>query len=245
LTLHYGALAAVDHLDMSVASGEILGLVGPNGSGKTTTLNLISGFLKPEPGSHILFSGADITGWRPDRVARRGLVRTFQEARVLPTLTVRENLLLAMQQHQEDNIFLRLVPSGRMRRLEHEAHDRAFELLEMTGLTRLMDRPASELSYGQKKLLMFAGAMMPRPRMLLLDEPAAGVNPTLIERMKELIVRVNQDEGLSIVLVEHNMSMVMSICHRVVVLDFGHKIAEGAPEIVRSDPVVIEAYFGS
>lgn len=243
--MHYGALSAVDHLDLHVAPGEILGLIGPNGSGKTTSLNLISGFLKPERGSRVEFGGTNITGWRPDRIARQGLVRTFQEARVLPSLGLLDNLLLAVQQHQEDSIALRLLPSRRMKRLEHEALQRANDLLELTGLSRLRHRPAAELSYGQKKLLMFAGAMMSRPRMLLLDEPAAGVNPTLIEDMKELIVRVNEDERISVILVEHNMTVVMDICHRVVVLDFGRKIAEGPPEIIQANPVVIEAYFGS
>ena len=242
LTLRFGGLAAVDGLDLTLPGGEIVGLIGPNGSGKTTTLNLVSGFLKADSGK-VEFDGRDITGLRPDLIARAGLVRTFQEARVFPQLSVVENLLLPGQQHQEDSLALRLLPSRRLQRLDQEARERAEQLLEFMGLERLLAAPAGSLSYGQKKLLMLAAALMPSPRLVLLDEPTAGVNPTLIEHLKEHIVELNK-RGLSVLLIEHNMEVVMEICHRVVVLNFGSLIADGTPDEVRENQAVVEAFFG-
>jgi ABC-type branched-subunit amino acid transport system ATPase component len=243
LTLRFGGLAAVDRLDLAVSAGEIVGLIGPNGSGKTTALNVVSGFLKPDDG-RVEFGGRDITGFRPDRIARGGLVRTFQEARVFPTLALIENLLLPGQQHQEDNLALRMFPSRRLRNLEADARRRAHELLEFVELGPLANHLAGSLSYGQKKLLMLAAALMPNPRLVLLDEPTAGVNPTLIAHLKRYIVELN-GQGLSVLLVEHNMEVVMEICHRVVVLNFGRVIADGSTASVREDPNVIEAFFGT
>jgi neutral amino acid transport system ATP-binding protein len=242
ITRRFGGVAAVDGLDLQVHAGTIIGLIGPNGSGKTTVLNLVSGLLKPDEGG-IVLEGHDITGLRPDLVARSGVTRTFQEARVFSALTLMENLLLTGQQHQEDSIVMRMLPSRRLNRLEADARGRARALLELVGLARMADDLSGSLSYGQRKLLMLAAALMSNPKLVLLDEPTAGVNPTLIENLKHYIVELN-GRGLTFLIVEHNMDVVMNICHRVVVLNFGHLIADGGPDIVRNDPDVVQAFFG-
>jgi len=241
-TKRFLGVTAVDAVDLTVEAGELVSLIGPNGSGKTTLFNCVTGYLAPDAG-RVLFRGHDVTGVAAHRIARLGLGRTFQLVSVFPRLSALENLLTFLQQHQEESVVARLVRTPRVRRFEAAAIDRARTLLESVGLAARANAPAGSLSYGQRKLLAFAAALMPDPDLLLLDEPAAAVNPTMIQQMKEQI-RALHRQGKAVLLVEHNMDVVMDISQRVVVLDHGQKIAEGPPEAVRRDAKVVEAYFG-
>ena len=242
VTKRFLGVTAVDAVDLTVDAGELVSLIGPNGSGKTTLFNCVTGYLAPDAG-RVLFRGHDVTGVAAHRIARLGLGRTFQLVSVFPRLSALENLLTFLQQHQEESVVARLVRTPRVRRFEAAAIDRARTLLESVGLAARANAPAGSLSYGQRKLLAFAAALMPDPDLLLLDEPAAAVNPTMIQQMKEQI-RALHRQGKAVLLVEHNMDVVMDISQRVVVLDHGQKIAEGPPEAVRRDAKVVEAYFG-
>jgi ABC-type branched-subunit amino acid transport system ATPase component len=242
LVKRFLGVTAVDQVDLAVESGELVSLIGPNGSGKTTLFNCVTGYLAAD-GGRVLFRGRDLTNVAPHRVARLGVARTFQQVSVFPRLSALENLLVFLQQHQEDHLLARLVRTRRLRRLEAEAVERARRLLDLVGLTDKADAGAGSLSYGQRKLLAFAAALMPNPDLLLLDEPAAAVNPTMINQMKDHILALHR-QGKTVLLVEHNMEVVMDISQRVVVLDHGQKIAEGSPEAIRRDARVIEAYFG-
>ena len=242
LSKHFLGVTAVDRVDLTVEPGELVSLIGPNGSGKTTLFNCVTGYLAADSG-RVLFRGRDLTSAPPHRVARLGVGRTFQQVSVFPRLSALDNLLVFLQQHQEERVLARLVRTPGVRRLEAEAVERARRLLDLVGLGGKAEAAAGSLSYGQRKLLAFAGALMPDPELLLLDEPAAAVNPTMINQMKEHI-RALHRQGKTVLLVEHNMDVVMDISQRVVVLDHGQKIAEGPPEAIRRDPRVIEAYFG-
>jgi len=242
LSKRFIGVTAVDQVDLAVERGELVSLIGPNGSGKTTLFNCVTGYLAAD-GGRVLFRDQDVTNARPHRVARLGIARTFQQVSVFPRLSVVDNLLVFLQQHQEEQVLSRLLRTRRVRRLEAEAVERARRLLHLVGLADRADAPAGRLSYGQRKLLAFAAALMPDPELLLLDEPAAAVNPTMISQMKQHILALH-GQGKTVLLVEHNMDVVMDISQRIVVLDHGQKIAEGAPETIRRDARVIEAYFG-
>ena len=242
LVKRFLGVTALDQVDLTVQRGELVSLIGPNGSGKTTLFNCVTGYLRAD-GGRVAFDERDVTRAAPHRVARLGIARTFQHVSVFGRLTALENLLVFLQQHQEENFFARLVRTPAVRRLEAAAVERAHLLLEMVGLGARAEAAAGTLSYGQRKLLAFAAALMPDPELLLLDEPAAAVNPTMINEMKGHIRRLHR-EGKTVLLVEHNMDVVMDISERVIVLDHGQKIAEGSPEAIRRDAKVIEAYFG-
>lgn len=243
VTKRFSGVTAVDNVNINVYPGELLSIIGPNGSGKTTLFNCITGFLRPEEGK-IFFNDTEITQLSPDRISLMGLGRTFQSVSVFPSLTVMENMLVSVQQHQEENNLKRIFQTRGIRKLENDAKERASSLLERVKLFDLRNELAENLVYGQRKMLEFVCALMPDPKVVMLDEPAAGVNTSMVDDMKKHILDLNA-EGKTILLVEHNMGVVMDISQRIVVLDYGKKIAEGLPEEIRVNAKVQEAYFGT
>ncbi len=242
LTKRYFGLTAVNDLSYDVGAGEVVGLIGPNGSGKSTSIDCISGFQRADAGRWFL-DGRDLSGLPPHRVAHAGLTRTFQTVRAYDELSLRENLCVAIQENDGIRWLDALRRGARLRRAEAAADARARDLLDTVGLAEYADAPAAILSYGQRKLLAIAASMMAHPKVVVLDEPVAGVNPTMIRRIEEVIRKLNA-EGATLVIVEHNVEFIMNLCRRVVVLEAGRKIADGPPDIIRRDPRVLMAYLG-
>jgi branched-chain amino acid transport system ATP-binding protein len=242
LTKKYYGLTAVDQLSYTVAAGEIVGLIGPNGSGKSTSIDCVSGFAEANQGRWWL-GDLELTGRRPEQISKAGLTRSFQTVRAYDELTLEDNLRTAAQAADGVGWMGSLLRSSACRDAEAKARERAHRLLEMIGLSAYAKAPSAVLSYGQRKLLSIAAAMMARPKLVILDEPVAGVNPTMVRRIEDAIHEIRK-EGTTLLVVEHNVDFIMAICDRVIVMEAGVKIADGSPDLIHNDERVLAAYLG-
>lgn len=240
----FGGVKAVDKCSLRVEEHSITGLIGPNGAGKTTVFNLISGLYKPD-GGEIWFLGDRIDGLPSHEIARRAISRTFQIPREFKEMTVLENLMLIPQKQKGENIFNSLFRPKIVKAQERENREKALKILEFLELAHLKDEYAKNLSSGQKKLLELAKILMSDPRVILLDEPGAGVNPTLMKKLVRSIEKLREEEGITFFLIEHDMDLVTYLCDRVIVMNKGRKMAEGTPEEIKKDKRVLEAYLGA
>ncbi len=243
LVRDFGGLRAIDHCSLSVRRGTITGLIGPNGAGKTTLFNIITGFIRPDAG-RVHFRGRDITNLPPYRIFQRGLARTFQIPREHHSMTVLENLMLVPAGQAGEHFWSAWLRPGLVRTQEAQHRDKALEVLEFCELKHMAYEPAGQLSGGQKKLLELGRTLMADPELVLLDEPGAGINRTLMQRLTRNIEHLRRERGITFLLIEHDMDLVMRLCNPVIVMSEGRYLTEGIPEEVRNDPRVLEAYLG-
>jgi branched-chain amino acid transport system ATP-binding protein len=244
LRKEFGGLVAVDDVDFTVPAGAIVSLIGPNGAGKTTFFNMLTGVYKPTSG-RVHFDGEDMTGKPPHAFTQRGIGRTFQNIRLFQNMTALENVLVGMHVRLKGNPFQAILRTPKLKREEKAARERARELLEYSGLPRRENQIGKNLSYGDQRRLEVARALATAPKLLLLDEPTAGMNPQETADFTAFVGRLREEQGLSVLLIEHDMRVVMGVSDRVTVLDYGEKIAEGTPKEIQKNQRVIEAYLGS
>lgn len=243
VTVRFGGVVAVSAVSFSVNYGEILAVIGPNGAGKTTLFNTVTGVYKPNEGS-VVFDEHSLVGLKPHKIARLGLARTFQNIRLFPNMTVLENTMVGGDSNSNSSVFGAMFHTPRQRRDERQSRDAALSALRFVRFEAPLNHEAQSLSYGDQRRLEIARALATKPKLILLDEPAAGMNPAEKVELQDLIRRI-RDAGVTVVLIEHDMSLVMSISDRIAVLDFGKKIADGTPLAVRENPAVIAAYLGT
>jgi branched-chain amino acid transport system ATP-binding protein len=243
LTMRFGGLVAVNDFSIELAYGELLGLIGPNGAGKTTIFNMITGHYQPTHG-RAMFAGRDIIGLSPARVALLGIARTFQNIRLCKNMTVLENVLISFHPHVRSSVFGAIFPFFGYLREERKMREEGMELLKRVGIERWAHERAGALPYGLQRRVEIARALATHPKLLLLDEPAAGMNPSEAQELMDFILQIRKEFRLTVFLIEHVMQVVMGICPRIRVIDFGISIAEGRPDEIKSNPKVIEAYLG-
>ncbi len=243
ITMRFGGLTAVDKFKLEIEPGEIVGLIGPNGAGKTTVFNMITGIYTPTE-NNIYFKDIDITGLKPDKIAKYGIARTFQNIRLLENLSVLDNVMIGTHLHLESNLFSAVFRLPGYVKEEDNLYEKSMNLLKSVDLDEYIHEKAGSLPYGKQRKLEIARALATEPELILLDEPAAGMNPQESNELVEFIRQIRDDFNVTVFLIEHDMKVVMKICERILVLDYGKTISEGNPEKIKNDPEVIKAYLG-